>query len=266
MAKQSLATLLTDFGTRDPYVAAMKGVILAMCPRAQLVDISHDVEAHDILSGAFILAHAAPYFPAGTLHVVVVDPGVGTDRRILAARFGGQVFLFPDNGIISMIAETMPLEEIVAVRNTRYLPPAGTSMTFHGRDIFAPLAGRILNGLDIKRLGPQPGTYKLLDLPAPAEQAGAMVGEVIFIDRFGNLISNIRRQQVRQRWKDLERLSVLCRGRDVGPLQGTYEFVEPGRQLALLNSMGFVEVAVNRGRACDELDAGVGAEVRITEQ
>ncbi len=265
MAKRTIATLLTDFGTADPYVAAMKGVILSMCSRARVIDISHEIPPQDVLAGGLVLAEAAPYFPSETLHVVVVDPGVGTDRRIIAGQFGGQIFLFPDNGIITFIAERLPLEAMAVVRNTQYLPPRDPSRTFHGRDIIAPIAGHLLNGLDIAKLGPAPDAYKLLDLPQPTPREDRVVGQVIYVDRFGNLVSNIPEQMVRERYADMGNMRVVCAGRDVGPLQGTYAFVDPGETLALFNSMGYVEVAVNRGRACDLLQAGVGAEVEIRE-
>lgn len=263
MARSHLVTLLTDFGTQDPYVAAMKGVILRAEPRAGIVDLGHDVPAHDVLAGAFVLGQAAPYFPPGTLHVVVVDPGVGTDRRILVGKFGRHLYLFPDNGVITFIANLCPLESLVVVRNPDYLPPGDPSMTFHGRDIFAPLAGRIIGGLDLRRLGPQPDSYKLLDVPEPAERDGALVGEVIYVDRFGNLVTNLSLQHVLGRWEYLDRVHVFCLGRDVGPVQGTYAFVPAGDPLGLFNSMGLLEVAVNCGRAREELNAGVGAEVRL---
>jgi len=263
MAKQRLVTLLTDFGTRDPYVAAMKGVILSRCPQAQVVDISHDIPPQDVLAGAVVLGQTARYFPPGTLHVAVIDPGVGTDRRILAGRFGGQTFLFPDNGVITFVAESMPTEALVSVSNTRFLPPRPPSATFHGRDVFAPVAAHILNGVPLGQLGPQPGTYELLDIPVPVEREGVLVGRVIYVDRFGNLVSNIS-GQILQGWcVDLAGFRVICAGRDVGPLQGTYAFAGVGEPLALLNSMGILEIAVNRGRACDVLNAGVGAEVRL---
>jgi len=264
MAKRLIATLLTDFGTGGPYVAAMKGVLLSHCPNARLVDISHEIPPQDVLAGAFVLAGAARYYPPETLHVVVVDPGVGTERRILAGRFGGQRFLFPDNGVITMVAESMPLEAIAVVRNVKYLP-AQASMTFHGRDIFAPLAAQILNGLDIRQLGPQPDTYKLLDIPAPRFQEGCIIGQVVYVDRFGNLISNIAREFIRRHVQDLEKLTVTCAGRSVGPPRMTYALVKAGEPLSLINSLELLEVAVNRGNAAQVLGAGVGADVRIEE-
>jgi hypothetical protein len=255
--------LLTDFGMRDPYVAAMKGVILTNCPDAQLVDISHDIPAQDVLSGAVVLGQAARHFPPGTLHVVVIDPLVGTNRRILAGQFGGQMFLFPDNGVITFIAESLPAEALVSVSNTKYLPPRPPSMTFHGRDIFAPVAAHILNGVRLSDLGPQPETYELLDIPHPAALADALAGQVIYVDRFGNLVSNISAEDVLHWCDNPAAIRVLCAGRDVGPLQGTYAFAGRGEPLALLNSMELLEVAVNRGRACDVLNAAVGTEVRV---
>ena len=265
MAKPALVTLLTDFGTADPYVAAMKGVILRACPAATIVDISHDIPPQDVTAAALVLAQAAPYFPPGTLHVVVVDPTVGTDRRILAGRFAGQLFLFPDNGVITFVAETMAMQVLAVVRAAESAGTASVSMTFHGRDVFAPLAGQILNGLDIARLGPPPSTYKTLDLPRPIEQEDRLIGRVIYADRFGNLISNVPAEAVRRRWLDTGQLIVSCAGRQVGPIQATYAHAKEGEALALFNSMGLLEVAVNRGSAAQKLAAGVGSEVIVME-
>jgi len=264
MARQTLlATLTTDFGTASPYPGAVKGVILALCPRAQVVDITHDVPAHDVLAGAFILVQSAPFFPPETVHVVVVDPGVGTQRRILVGRFGGQLYLFPDNGIITLVAARLPLEQLVVVRNPEYLPAAHASGTFHGRDIFAPLAAQLLNGLPPDNLGPQPDTYTLLDLPLPRETPAEVVGQVLYVDPFGNLVSNIPAEMLRDRWPELQAVRVWCAGREVGPLQPAYGFVQPGQPVAVVNSMDVVEVGVNRGRAAETLNAGVGAVVRV---
>lgn len=262
MAKRKIVTLLTDFGTGDPYVAAMKGVILHGCPGAEFVDISHEVPAHNVLAGALVLGNAAPYFPPDTLHVAVVDPGVGTDRPILAGRFGGQTFLFPDNGIISVVASKLPLEGLVTVRNRQYLPPGPASATFHGRDVFAPVAAHILNGLDIRNLGTLPGRYTLLDMPAPTVGESTITGRVIYVDRFGNLITNLARTFLIEHTY-MEELRVNCVGQDLGPLKHSYGYVAPGAMVALINSMGMIELAVNQGRACDVLGVGVGAEVCV---
>lgn len=266
MGKIGLATLMTDFGTSDPYVAAMKGVILSKCPVARVVDISHDIPPHDVMAGAFVWAQATPYFPESTIHVGVVDPGVGTDRGILAAVLSGQIFLMPDNGLISLVAAALPLEAIVIVQNEKYLPKAGASTTFHGRDIFAPLAGELLNGLDIHELGPQPKTYKTLDIPEPLRDGDSLVGQVLYVDRFGNLISNISRRTVAKDWPTDSSLGVTLAGRDIGPVCETYGVVKVGQPLALFNSMELLEVAVNQEKAGDVLQAGVGAEVRVSPQ
>jgi S-adenosyl-L-methionine hydrolase (adenosine-forming) len=267
MAKRALVTLTTDFGSADPYVGAMKGMILRHCPQADIVDITHDVPPHEVLSGAFTLAHSAPYFPDGTMHVVVVDPGVGTDRNILMGQFGGHYFLFPDNGVISFIKQIMPLQALVMVRNEAVLPPSsGISTTFHGRDIFGPLAGKILSGVDINDLGPTPSTFKLLDLPDCQDEDDSILGWVIHVDHFGNLVSNITQDRVFRYWKETGSLSVDCRGKTVGPLLSTYADVERNQPLALFNSMGYLEIAVNQGRACDVFQASLGAKIRIREQ
>lgn len=266
MAKRSLVTLTTDFGTSDPYVGAMKGMILRHCPQADIVDITHEVPPQQVLTGAFTLAHTAPYFPEGTLHVVVVDPGVGTKRNILVGQLGGQYFLFPDNGVISLLRQVLPLQALVMVRNERVLDNPAVSPTFHGRDVFGPLAGKILSGLDINDLGPTPASYKLLDLPTPQDESDAILGWVIHIDRFGNLVSNITYEQARRRWKDLQTLSVDCNGQAVGPLRNTYADVEVHQPVALFNSMGYLEVAVNQARASETFDATLGAKIRLREQ
>jgi S-adenosylmethionine hydrolase len=266
MAKRPLVTLTTDFGLTDPYVAAMKGTILRHCPSADIVDISHEVPPHDIFSGAFLLANAAPCFPEGTVHVAVVDPGVGTDRSILAGLFGGSVYVFPDNGVITFIKEMLPLQGLISVRNMNFLPQTPVSPTFHGRDIFGPLVGHILKGNPISRLGPTPAKYKLLEIPCPQPRGEELVGRAIYIDHFGNVISGISRAHLQERWKDLDDLHVYCQGRHVGPILATYGLVETGRPLAIFNSMDLLELAVNQGRFCDVFNAPLGAEISVRRQ
>jgi len=260
MARPQLVTLLTDFGTRDGYVGAMKGAILAVCPKADIVDISHDVPAHDIMAGALALAAAAPQFPPGTLHVVVIDPTVGTDRKILVGRFGEQVYLFPDNGVITLVAG-YPTESLNIALLPQSLAGRPASMTFHGRDILAPLAGRILMGQDIRSLGPKPTAYTLLDIPRCVQGDNEIAGQVIHVDRFGNLVTNIPAAAVIKKWPNIEAVCATCSGRDAGQFEATYAFAEDQAPLVLLNSADRVELAVNRGRACDALSAGVGAPV-----
>jgi len=262
MARQHIATLTTDFGMQGPYVGAMKGVILQMCPRAQIVDITHDIPSHDLLAAAFVLAQSVPYYPPGTVHVVVVDPGVGTDRSILAATYADQTVIFPDNGVITLVERMLPLRDIRVCRNTRYVP-AEVSGTFHGRDIMAPLAGRILNGLNISVLGPRPGTYKLFDLPEPTVEENRITGQVMQTDKFGNLMTNIPGTLLRQTAGRLDTVKTTCGDKDAGPLAKSYGFVEPGTPLVVFNSMDMVEIAVNQKRADEFFDAEVGTPVVI---
>lgn len=263
MAKHKLVTLLTDFGLEGPYVGAMKGALLSACGDAEIVDISHNVPAQDLLTASLVLAQSAPWFPPRTLNVVVVDPTVGTDRPLLYAQFGGRRFLFPDNGVITFVAASMPLETIRLCVNSDYVVSSPPSNTFHGRDIFAPLAGRLLSGLDPALLGPTPQTYKLLDVPAPHESQGGIVGQVIYVDHFGNLVSNISADMIRRRWGDRADLTVICAGMHLGRIASGYAEVAQGELLTLINSMGLLEVAVNQGSAREALDTGVGKEIRV---
>ena len=265
MARLKLITLLTDFGVRDPYVAEMKGVILGLCPEAQIVDLCHEIEPYDIRGAAFILSRATRRFPPGTVHVVVVDPGVGTERAILAGQFAGQIYLFPDNGVISFVARELPMEAVAVVRDLGGVLPADVSRTFHGRDIFAPVAAHLVENLDVIELGPTPQSYELLEIPEPQWQEDTLTGQIVYVDRFGNLISNISRELLARRWEDEEEIFVHCAGRDVGALRAMYGAAEESQPIALLNSMELLEIAINRGRACDVLGVGIGAPVRAAK-
>ncbi|MBT7171344.1 MAG: SAM-dependent chlorinase/fluorinase, partial [Phycisphaerales bacterium] len=214
---------------------------------------------------AYVLAHAAPYFPEGSIHVVVVDPGVGTDRSILVGQFGGQLFIFPDNGVITIIRKMLPLEGLVSVRDYKFLGDREVSPTFHGRDVFAPLAAAVSNGLRISDLGPTPPTYKLLDLPEPIWAGGTLVGKVVYVDRFGNLITSINERHIRERFLPHGEFQISCNGHKVSGLKTTYGQAGLGEPLALIDSMGDLELAVNLGRACDEFDARPGMTVEVAQ-
>ena len=263
MAKLHLITLLTDFGTVDPYVAEMKGVILGILPTATLVDITHEIAPGDVLAAAFTLRQVLPYFPTGSVHCAVVDPGVGTPRKILAARYNGQTVVFPDNGVITLVDRDLPLEQIVSVRNDRYFSRKGVSPTFHGRDIIAPVAAHVCAGVGLGQFGPPTDKFHLLDLPLPRQESSGLVGQVLHVDRFGNLISNIPADLLREKLGPAARLEVTCAGRNVGRIRAAYADASAGDALALVNSMSLLEVAVMAGRACEALAAGVGAEVRV---
>jgi len=265
MARTQIVTLLTDFGTAGPFVGAMKGVILQMCPRANIVDISHDIPAHDLLAGALVLARAVPHFPPETVHAVVVDPGVGTSRSILAARYGQQTVIFPDNGIVTLLERVLPLADIRICMN---LPQSQryVSNTFHGRDIMAPLAAEILKGLHISTLGPRPATYKLFELPNPVVAGSRIVGQVMYIDHFGNLITNISGELARHVGGRLVNVKTTCCEKDGGPIVTSYGFVDEGKPLVLFNSTDMIEIAVNQGRAADHFEARVGSPVIMVMQ
>src|SRR5690606_13925034 len=185
-----LVTLTTDFGARDPYVAAMKGALLDGCPGLQLVDLSHEIAAHDVLEGALFLEAAVPYFPAGTVHLVVVDPGVGSDRRALAASVLDQVVVCPDSGVLTLLARAHGLDEVRAIESPEFRR-AEVSRTFHGRDIFAPAAARLACGAPLGDAGPRLERIVELPVPEPVADGSTVRGEVIHVDRFGNLITNL---------------------------------------------------------------------------
>lgn len=265
MTPSGIITLTTDFGLKDPYVAMMKGVILSINPDARTVDISHQVRAGSVLQAAFIIRDAYSYFPPGTVHVAVVDPSVGSQRRLLALEAAGHVFVGPDNGIFWPIIQSQSTARIVHLKEEMYFLPR-ISHTFHGREIFAPVAAHISRGLDLEALGPWIEDPIQLGMPAPYEKGGILYGQVMQVDHFGNVITNIHR-------RDMESfLGSLTPVVEIGDLViktfgTTYADVEEGQTLALINSSERLEVAVNLGRASDyiEVDAGeiIGTVVSV---
>src|SRR5215510_3922052 len=192
MAKPVIA-LLTDFGTRDHYAGTMKGVAIGICPDVTLVDISHDVAAHDVMAGALELAAAYKYFPAGTVFLVVVDPGVGSSRRGIAAEIGEYKFVAPDNGVLTAVADEHPPRKVVELSERKYARPT-VSRTFEGRDRFAPAAAWLAKGIELAALGRSAGAIHRLDIPRPHVASDRIDGQVLRVDRFGNLITNIDRR------------------------------------------------------------------------
>ncbi len=258
-----IITLLTDFGTRDAYVGAMKGVILGLNPEVVLVDLSHEVPPQDVLAGAFVLAEAAPYFPPGTIHLAVVDPEVGTARRGLAARARGHYLVGPDNGLFSLAWQGAGDLSIVSLTNPGYFRPE-VSATFHGRDVFAPVAGYLSLGVALEELGPAIPDPVSLPCPAPVFTPEAARGEIIYVDRFGNLVSNLKASALRD-WLAGRPAHVRVGGLTLTGLARTYGEVPPGQFLALEGSHGFLEVAVNQASAAQGLEAGVGQPVEVVK-
>jgi S-adenosylmethionine hydrolase len=255
-----LVTLTTDFGEASPYVAAMKGVLLGVNPAARLFDLTHRIPAQDVRYAAYFLANALPYFPAGTLHVVVVDPGVGTERAILYVEVAGQRLLAPDNGCVStLLAEVGPPSVLRHVRASRFWRPS-VSPTFQGRDIFAPVAGHLSLGLNPARLGPVVSEWVRIETPAPKQICNGIEGEVVFVDPFGNLLSNIPAEMVRQR-PDVLRVGKRRLKRFAWVR--SYAEAKPGDLAALLSSNGRLEVAVVQGNAARRLGARVGTPLSV---
>ena len=258
-------TLLTDFGLQDEYVGVMKGVILSLASNAQIVDLCHQVAPQDVRGGALLLAGAYRFFPPGTVHVAVVDPGVGGQRRIVCLRAGGFLFLAPDNGLLTPILTQHP-DQVAAwsVENPAYFLQE-VSATFHGRDIFAPVAGRLCQGLDPACLGPQiaPGDLAQLPLPRPRVTSRGIVGQVVHVDRFGNLATNITADLLRQGLAGAPSLTVRLGDTAISGIATSYHQVPIGQPLALIASRGTLEIAVREGSAAARFQAGVGAEVRV---
>ncbi len=246
-----IITLLTDFGTADSYVAEVKASILGIARDATLVDISHSVPPGDVRSAAYLLGRSWRFFPSGTVHLAVVDPGVGTERDALALTVGGHGFVGPDNGIL-----TWPLHggEVEAV--TLPVPPSA-SPTFHGRDLFGPAAASLACGTPLGQLGERfAGSPRLLAYTVPRYEGKSVVGEVMYVDRFGTLVTNLTTEHVPP-YAVLE-----VEGLDIGPLRRTYGDVPTGGLLAYVGSAGAVEIAVRDGSAARRLGMGVGSRIR----
>ena len=256
-----LITLTTDFGQGSPYAAQMKGTILSRCREVDLVDITHAVGPQKVREGAVVLADATPGFPPGTIHVAVVDPGVGTERQLVYAEIGQQRYLAPDNGLLTLLARQSPPLRLVALENRRYWAEKPSS-TFHGRDILAPVAAHLAGGVDPADLGPLLESLVLLSFPQPIRSAGSVSGEVLYVDSFGNLITNIGREDL-EPLGDLTRLSIECGGRTVPGLVPTYAAAGAGQIVVLFDSQARLEIAMVRGDAAGELAAGVGTPVRV---
>jgi hypothetical protein len=263
MAQTPVVTLLTDFGMQDHYVAAMKGVLLSRRSDVRIVDVCHQMPAHGVQAAAFVLAQSIRWFPEGTIHVVVVDPGVGTERDILAVRLRGQRLIVPDNGVLSIACRHRRIDAMASVTNPDVVDRGAASSTFHGRDIFAPAAAALAGGMSVEQLGQPRREIHTLDIPDPQVSASGIEGEVIYVDRFGNLVTNIPAEMVRSTFPAPSSVSVRVKGSPAGHLQEAYGRVGRGELLGILDSSDLFEVAVNQGRASERLEATVGATVEL---
>jgi S-adenosylmethionine hydrolase len=256
-----LVTLTSDFGAASPYVAAMKGALLAVSPSARLMDLSHSLPPQDLRAASFFLCSAIPYFPEGTLHVFVVDPGVGTERAILYVETCGQRLLVPDNGCwTALAAKSRQPPRVIRVSERRYWRTE-VSATFHGRDIFAPVAGHLSLGVKPEELGPAADTWIKLSWPAPRITPQAIEGEVLVVDDFGNLITSIPGEEYLRNLTSARRITVG--GSLVERQVRTYGEAPPGTLVGLVSSAGMFEVAVVQGNAARRLGAAAGTLVQI---
>ncbi len=290
---KKIITLLTDFGTRDPYVASMKGVIFSINPEAKIVDITHQIPPQDILEAAYTLFASYKYFPKGTIHVIVVDPGVGSRRRIIALKTKNYIFIAPDNGVLSLVLQKekvypvrsprygrgiRPLQgritsngvkEIIEITNEKYfLKPV--SDTFHGRDIFSPVAAYLSRGIPLRNFGKRIEMTKELKIATPEMKKGKLMGRIIHIDRFGNLVTNVDREILSKlkRKKPASSAGPPTRWIKIGKrrIQGikkSYVNVGKGELLALFGSSGFLEISINFGNASKVLGMKRGEKIEV---
>lgn len=265
MPRQPIVTLTTDFGLNDHFVGTMKGVILDIIPEATIVDICHSVQAFDILDGALTIAQAYDYFPVGTVHVVVVDPGVGTARRPIIASTERHHFVAPDNGVLSLMYAREERLHVRHISSTHYfLQPLCN--TFHARDIFSPVAAYLAKGVDSLKFGEEVTDFVRFNAPRPkAAEGNSLRGVVLKVDRFGNLVTNITPEDAPALFAEKTPAFKLTVGkRDVTSLRTAYAEGTPGEIFAIMGSMGYLEIAANRGSAGQQVGVGKGAEVALT--
>lgn len=256
-----IVALLSDFGTRDHYAGTLKAVVLSVCPEATLVDIGHDLPAHDCMAGALELAACYRYFPHGTVFLVVVDPGVGSSRRGIAADTGDHRFVAPDNGVLSAVFRESAPKKVVELTERKYARPT-ISKTFEGRDRFAPAAGWLAKGIPLASLGKNVTDFKMLDLPRPVLDGREISGEVVRVDRFGNLITNIDRLAFEQLAAGAA-IAIRVGSHDIGRVVATYADAPAGEPCALFGSTDHLEIAVNAGDAATQLVLARGALVSV---
>ena len=265
MANRPVVTLTTDFGLNDHFVGTMKGVILNIAPDAEIVDICHSVQPFDVLDGALTIAQAYSYFPTGTIHVVVIDPGVGTERRPIILSTEKQYFVAPDNGVLSLVYAR---EERLRVRHVTgehyFLQPM--SNTFHARDLFAPVAGWLAKGVDGAKFGEEISDYVRFNAPKPkAVDANTLRGVILKVDRFGNLVTNFTPQDVPALFQpNPPAFKITVGKREITAIHNNYAEGTPNEVFGILGSMGYLEFAANRGAAVQLVGSGKGTEVVIS--
>lgn len=264
MSTNGVIALISDFGLRDPYVGVMKGVVLGINPKATLVDLSHGIEPGDILCAAYALRMSVVHFPEGTTFLAVVDPGVGMSRRGIAIKAGGRYFVGPDNGVFSRALEMLPLEEAVELTNPKYCLK-DVSNTFHGRDVFAPVAAHISSGIPLSELG-EP-VFDITRL-APVEMESTpklLRGEVVYIDRFGNMLTNIGNEEFRAWRESLQdgTVKITFGSTEITDVVNTYGVAPSGHPVVVFGGEGVLEISINGRSAADALTAIIGTKITI---
>lgn len=257
----NLISLITDFGLKDNFVGVTKAVILKINPTAQIVDVCHEVKPQDIPQAAFLLKNSFRYFPSGTVHLVVVDPGVGSKRKKIIAQTKNYFFVGPDNGILSLALKDERPVKVIEITNKKYfLKPV--SDTFHGRDVFAPVSAYVSKGEDIRKFGRTIKSFKVLELPAVKVTKHELTGEIIYIDRFGNLVSNIDRDTLENFIKN-KKFRILIKNKTIDNLSHSYSEGTHQRPIALIDSFNYLEIAINSHSARDYLRADKGAKIKV---
>lgn len=255
-----MITLTSDFGLKDPYVAEMKGVILGINPNATLIDVTHEIQKFNVRMGAFVLASVTPYFPKGTVHLAVIDPSVGTERRAIAIQTKQGYFVGPDNGVLVLAAQQQDIEHIYQLSNQKYMRPE-VSSTFHGRDIFAPAAAHLDKGVDPSAFGPEVTDVIKPDFVSVKQSNGSFLGEVLHIDSFGNIITNINEKLVPTAEKAIVQTPVTHIEIKVAK---TYAQAKLGEPIALIGSHSFMEIALNQASAAERFHLKAGDKIAVS--
>ena len=260
-----IITLTTDFGQKDGFAGVLKGVIWGICPEVQIADITHGITPQNVMEAALALQRAAPFFPGGAIHIAVVDPGVGTNRRPMAARLGDHYFVGPDNGIFSPMIEEAQRRDwdsvFVQLDRAEYWLPE-VSRTFHGRDVFAPVGAHLARGVNITDLGSRFNNPIMLPLPRPVHTSSGWDAHITIVDTFGNITLDLRADQVEAK----DGVQFLIKGRRINGMVESYGRWERGELIALVDSEGFIEIAVVNGSAARDLQAAVGDTVQVLVQ
>ena len=257
-----MITLTSDFGLKDPYVAEMKGVILTINPQATIIDVTHSVEKFNVRMGAFMLASAAPYFPEGTIHLAVIDPDVGMERRAILIQTTRGFFVGPDNGILMLAAQNQGIEHLYEISNAKFML-LKVSSTFHGRDVFAPGAAHLDKGIKPSEFGPEITEVATPKFVSVERRNSSLIGEVWHIDDFGNIITNISQKDLPQNRVIKVILPSVLQNISFGK---TYAQAKPHEPLALIGSHGFLEIALNQGNAAEKFHAKVGDKIEVSTE